>query len=86
MARRVKDGVLGGDHAEVKMGGHMDNFYRFSHALFKIAAPHIGDAARPIAAGLSHYEQLRGQVREGHNKALGALGEVQQKALPHMGF
>ena len=52
-------------------------------SLLNIAAPHIGDAvAKPIAAGLSHYEQLRGQVREGHTKALGALGEVQQQALP----
>ena len=86
IARRVKDGVLGGYHAAVKLGGHMDNLHKFGHAMLKIAAPHIGDAAKPIAAGLSQYEQLRGQVRDGHKKAAGVAGEVQRKALPHIGF
>ncbi len=54
--------------------------------MLKIAAPDIGDAAKPIAAGLSQYEQLRGQVRDGHKKAMGVAGEVQRKALPHIGF
>ena len=58
VARRVKDGVLSGYHAAIKMGGHMDNLHKFGHAVLKIAAPHIGDAAKPIAAGLSQYEQL----------------------------
>ena len=43
MASRVKDGVLGGDHAAIKMGGRMSNLHKFSHALLKIAAPHIGE-------------------------------------------
>ena len=86
IARRVKDGVLRGYRAAVKMGGHMDNLHKFGHAMLKLAAPHIGEAAKPIAAGLSQYEQLRGQVREGHKKALGVAGEVQRKALPHIGF
>ena len=87
IARRVKDGVIGGYHAAIKIGGHMDNLHKFGHAMLKIAAPHIGEAAaKPIAAGLSQYEQLRGQVREGHKKAMGIAGEVQRKALPHIGF
>ena len=53
IARRVKDGVLGGDRAAVKMGGHMGNFHKFGHAMLRIAAP---------------------------------PGEVQGKALPHLGF
>ena len=87
IARRVKDGVIGGYHAAIKIGGHMDNLHKFGHAMLKIAAPHIGEAAaKPIAAGLSQYEQLRGQVREGHKRAMGVAGEVQRKALPHIGF
>jgi hypothetical protein len=86
VARRVKDGVRSGDHAAINMGGHIDNLHKFGHAMLKIAAPHIGDAAKPIAAGLSQYEQLRGQVRDGHKKAMGVAGEVQRKALPHIGF
>ena len=86
VARRVKDGVLSGYHAAVKMGGHLDNLHKCGHAVLQIAAPHIGAAAKPIAAGLSQYEQLRGQVRDGHKKAMGVAGEVQRKALPHIGF
>ena len=86
IARRVKDHVLSGYHSAVKLGGHMDNLHKFGHAMLQIAAPHIGEAAKPIAAGLSQYEQLRGQVRDGHKKAIGIAGEVQRKALPHIGF
>ena len=87
IARRIKDGVMGGYRAAIKVGGHMDNLHKFGHAMLQIAAPHIGEAAaKPIAAGLGQYEQLRGQVREGHKKALGVAGEVQRKALPHIGF
>ena len=86
IARRVKDCMIGGYHAAIKIGGHMDNLHKFGHAMLKIAAHHIGEAAKPIAAGLSQYEQLRGQVRDGHKKAMGVAGEVQRKALPHIGF
>ena len=46
IAKKIQDGVLGGYRAAIKVGGHMDNLHKFGHAMLKIAAPHIGEAAK----------------------------------------